>query len=229
MKYTFHCPRLIKRSAYAKTLLVCIAWSMLATQCTKQIAQTDETSSRQSSTLRSQRAGTTLAVNAYPGGPQRPVHWSIAVSPFFAGNIEIEPALLEIRNNNDMLYLIFSGLPWRATQENLSIWIGQATSPLPLAPNGQPQAVKFPIQLNVEPNADQYCVEIEFAALSQFFNAPVTCESDFSIMVQADLMHNGKACKTWAGNNGNIGGNGNNTFRWFSAVDAYCGTGMPNP
>ena len=229
MNYTSLRINLVNRSGFAKTLFVLIAWSMMATQCSKQIAQADEADAdRQSSLQRSQKTST-LTVNAYPGDPLRPVHSPIAGSAFFAGITQIEPAWLEIRNNNDNLYLIFSGLPWRATQDNLSIWIGTATSSLPLAPNGQPQAMKFPIQLTVEPNTDKYCVEIEFAVLSQYFNKPVTCDSDFSLMVHGDLMHNGKACKVWAGNNKNAGTTANNIYYWFNEINAYCGSDMPNP
>lgn len=211
-------------------LLVMIAWSLLATQCTKQIAQANEDdSNRQSSSLRSQKTTSTLTVNDYPGDPQRPVHWAIAGSAFLTGTTAVEMGWLDIRNDNSSLFLIANNVQWRSTSPNLNIWIGLTNSPLPLSPNGMPNVSKFPVQLSVPAGTEKYCVEIEFAMLSQYLGVPINCDSDFSMIVQADVLQNGKAYKAWAGNDNKKGNSASNTYFWFSKIDAYCGTDMPNP
>jgi hypothetical protein len=220
---------LANRPGYAKTVFVLLAWAMLATQCSKQIAPAVEADAdRQSSLQRSQKTSS-LTVNAYPGSPLRPVHWSIAASTFYMGATAVDNGLLDIRNDNSSLFLIAYNLDWKAAPQNLNIWIGLANSPLPLAPNAMPNVTRFPVQLSVAPGTEQYCVEIEFAALSQYLGAAIDCDSDFSMMIQADVMHNGKACKVWAGSNKNTRATTNSTYYWFNDINAYCGTGMPNP
>jgi hypothetical protein len=220
---------LVNRSGLAKTLLVLIAWSMMATQCSKQIAPTDETDTDRQSLLQRSQKTATLTVNAYPGGPQRPVHWPVAGSEFYMGTTAIDNGWLDIQNDNSSLFLVVNNLAWKATPQNLNIWIGLANSALPLAPNAMPNVSRFPVQLSVPAGTEQYCVEIEFAALSQYLGVAIDCDTDFSMIIQADVMHNGKACKVWAGDNKNSRTSANSIFYWFNGINAYCGSGMPNP
>jgi hypothetical protein len=206
-----------------------MAWTLLATQCTKQLTVGDEANAdQQASQLKSVKLNLGLSVNAYPGEPQRPVNWTIAGSALYTGNSALETGWMDVRNDNSSIFLVMNNIPWRASTQNLNIWIGLAGKPLPLSPNGMPNVTRFPIKLTVPPGTDQYCVEIEFATLSKYLGVPVTCESDFSMMTQADVLQNGKAFKAWAGNN-NAGNAPNNTFYWFGRIEAYCGSGMPTP
>lgn len=223
------CINLAGKPGFTKTLCLLIAWTMLATQCTKQIVQTEEANTDRMSALQRSQKSTTLTVNAYPGDPERPVHWPIAGSDFFIGSTSLEMGRLEIRNDNHSLFLILNDVPWKSASQNLNIWIGLTNSPLPLSPNGMPNVSKFPVQLSVPAGTDKYCVEIEFAMLSQYLGEPINCESAFSMLVQADVLQNGKAYKAWAGNEKKAGNAASNTYFWFSMIDAYCGTEMPPP